>query len=73
MEFQADLHHSQTSIKNIVIGALGNIVSQLHIHIIARFENDAAWPGPVWGAGEAVPYDAHALAKVCSDLRVALS
>lgn len=31
------------------VGALGNIVRQLHIHIIARYENDRAWPGPVWG------------------------
>ncbi len=34
----------------INVAALGNMVSQLHIHVIARFENDAAWPGPVWGA-----------------------
>ncbi len=32
------------------IGALGNIVRQLHVHVIARFESDLAWPGPVWGA-----------------------
>ncbi len=38
------------------IGALGNIVRQLHIHVIARHEGDAAWPGPVWGVGAAVPY-----------------
>jgi diadenosine tetraphosphate (Ap4A) HIT family hydrolase len=39
------------------IGALGNIVRQMHVHVIARFENDAAWPGPVWGQGVRVPYD----------------
>jgi diadenosine tetraphosphate (Ap4A) HIT family hydrolase len=33
----------------INIGALGNIVRQLHVHIIARHEGDACWPGPVWG------------------------
>jgi len=33
------------------IGALGNIVRQLHVHVVARLEGDAAWPGPVWGAG----------------------
>ena len=38
------------------VAALGNMVPQLHIHIIARFESDAAWPGPVWGVGEALPY-----------------
>ena len=39
------------------IAALGNQVPQLHIHIIARRYDDHAWPGPVWGVGNAVPYD----------------
>ncbi len=43
------------------IGALGNIVRQLHIHIVARNEGDAAWPGPVWGSGAAVAYGDAAL------------
>jgi len=38
------------------LGALGNIVRQLHVHVVARCEGDAAWPGPVWGSGRAVPY-----------------
>jgi diadenosine tetraphosphate (Ap4A) HIT family hydrolase len=38
------------------IGALGNIVRQLHVHVIARKEGDAAWPGPVWGQGQAQAY-----------------
>jgi diadenosine tetraphosphate (Ap4A) HIT family hydrolase len=42
----------------INVGALGNIVPQLHVHVIARFEADPAWPGPAWGAGSPVPYDA---------------
>jgi diadenosine tetraphosphate (Ap4A) HIT family hydrolase len=33
------------------VGALGNIVRQLHVHLVGRSEGDAAWPGPVWGAG----------------------
>src|SRR4249919_3291194 len=41
----------------INIGALGNIVRQLHVHVVARIDGDAAWPGPVWGAGATVPYD----------------
>lgn len=40
----------------INVGALGNLVPQLHIHVIGRFESDRAWPGPVWGAGPAQPY-----------------
>lgn len=51
------------------IGALGNIVRQLHVHIVARNEGDAAWPGPVWGSGAAAPYDDVALAALLADLR----
>ncbi|MEQ8370586.1 MAG: HIT family protein [Alphaproteobacteria bacterium] len=39
------------------VAALGNQVPQLHIHVIARWPSDAAWPGPVWLAGPAEPYD----------------
>lgn len=38
------------------VGALGNLVPQLHVHVIARTATDPAWPGPVWGSGPAVPY-----------------
>jgi diadenosine tetraphosphate (Ap4A) HIT family hydrolase len=41
------------------VGALGNHVRQLHVHVIARFASDPAWPGPVWGHSPAVPYPAH--------------
>ncbi len=51
------------------IGALGNIVRQLHVHIVARNEGDAAWPGPVWGSGAAVAYDAAALQARVDTLR----
>lgn len=40
------------------IAALGNVTPQLHIHVIARFRNDAAWPRPVWGTGACEPYAA---------------
>ncbi len=53
----------------INIGALGNIVRQLHVHVIARHEGDAAWPGPVWGVGEAVAYEDAALADLLGQLR----
>ncbi len=38
------------------LGALGNVVRQLHVHLVARRVGDAAWPGPVWGHGRAQPY-----------------
>ena len=40
----------------INIGALGNLVPQLHLHVIARNEGDPCWPGPVWGNGSPQPY-----------------
>ena len=41
----------------INIGALGNIVRQLHLHVVARTVGDPAWPGPVWGHGVQRPYE----------------
>lgn len=38
------------------VAALGNVVSQLHVHHIARYRADESWPSPVWGQGEPVPY-----------------
>ena len=49
------------------IGALGNLVPQLHLHVVSRRPGDPAWPGPVWGHSPAVPYDAATRA-----LRIAL-
>ncbi len=43
-------------VEKLNIGALGNIVSQLHIHVVGRRADDPAWPGPVWGAGQALAY-----------------
>ena len=42
--------------KSMNVAALGNVVAQLHVHHIARFTDDPAWPGPVWGHSPAVPY-----------------
>jgi diadenosine tetraphosphate (Ap4A) HIT family hydrolase len=51
---------SITGAPKMNIAALGNQVPMLHIHIIARRSDDAAWPGPVWGHGDSVPYSEHA-------------
>jgi diadenosine tetraphosphate (Ap4A) HIT family hydrolase len=50
--------------QKINVGALGNLVPQLHVHVVARSPSDAAWPGPVWGHGRAVPYDESARAAL---------
>lgn len=55
------------------VAALGNQVRQLHIHIIARFENDAAWPAPVWGKGTRVPYEAKERSDLIAKLMRVLS
>lgn len=44
-------------IDKVNIGALGNIVSQLHVHVIGRSVDDPAWPGPVWGHSEKIAYE----------------
>ena len=46
-----------TNAVKINVGALGNLVPQLHIHIVARKPGDAAWPGPVWGNGQPAAYE----------------
>ncbi|KQO02408.1 MULTISPECIES: HIT domain-containing protein [Stenotrophomonas] len=51
------------NVTKLNIGALGNIVPQLHIHLIGRHEGDAAWPGPVWGSGPAQRFDPGVLAE----------
>eukprot|EP00238_Polyblepharides_amylifera_P000016 CAMPEP_0196572518 /NCGR_PEP_ID=MMETSP1081-20130531/2565_1 /TAXON_ID=36882 /ORGANISM="Pyramimonas amylifera, Strain CCMP720" /LENGTH=97 /DNA_ID=CAMNT_0041889873 /DNA_START=207 /DNA_END=500 /DNA_ORIENTATION=+ len=52
-------------------GALGNICPQLHIHVLARYQGDKAWPGPVWGACPAVPW-AEKLKEVMDAISVQL-
>ena len=54
------------------IAALGNMVKQLHVHVIARHEADEAWPGPVWGVGEAVDFDEAELKDRLTALRALL-
>lgn len=55
------------------LGALGNIVRQLHVHLVARREGDAAWPGPVWGNGHALEYDAAHRERLVAGLRAKLA
>ncbi|MEA2692768.1 MAG: hypothetical protein QOJ16_2155 [Acidobacteriota bacterium] len=46
------------------VGALGNLVPQLHVHVVARRATDPAWPGPVWGYGAPVPYEESELEEI---------
>jgi diadenosine tetraphosphate (Ap4A) HIT family hydrolase len=51
------------------VAALGNVVAQLHVHVIARYVTDAAWPAPVWGKVTAKPYDEAAALALKARLR----
>ncbi len=53
----------------INLGALGNVVPQLHLHIVARKTDDDAWPGPVWGAGVRRPMAETEKAARCAAFR----
>lgn len=61
-----------TGCSKINTAALGNIVRQLHIHIVARFENDTGWPGPVWGQGLREPYKRSDLHRFAQTVKTAL-
>lgn len=50
------------------IASLGNVVSQLHIHVVVRRRTDATWPAPVWGNGSPEPYDLDGLAQMRDQL-----
>jgi diadenosine tetraphosphate (Ap4A) HIT family hydrolase len=62
-----------TECEKLNVGALGNQVPQLHVHIIARFRADAAWPGPIWGVVPPRPYEDDADKHLIDRLRTAYS
>ena len=58
-----------TKCDKLNVAALGNMVPQLHIHIIARRTGDAAWPRPVWGVAPPLAHDAEEVQKFISAIR----
>lgn len=54
------------------VAALGNLVPQLHVHVVARYRTDPAWPAPVWGRVAARPYSPEALVDRIASLQAAL-
>ncbi len=57
-------------VSKVNIGALGNMVRQLHIHIVGRHEGDPAWPGPVWGHSPAKCYGSNEAAPLIDQVVV---
>jgi diadenosine tetraphosphate (Ap4A) HIT family hydrolase len=60
------------SVTKINVGALGNLVEQLHVHVVGRTPDDPAWPGPVWGSGAPEPYEPAGLEVMARRLREVL-
>jgi diadenosine tetraphosphate (Ap4A) HIT family hydrolase len=61
------------SVQKLNIAALGNVVKQLHIHVIGRFENDASFPKPVWGAITSKPYEERVAQELIKKLQLKIS
>jgi len=64
---------AMTACEKINIATIGNMVRQMHIHVIARNEGDANWPGPVWGFGEREPYDVDSAKNFIESFKSAFS
>jgi diadenosine tetraphosphate (Ap4A) HIT family hydrolase len=64
---------TRAGIAKVNVGALGNIVPQLHVHVVGRSPGDAAWPGPVWGRGERIRYAPDRLEALAQELRAQLA
>jgi len=59
-------------VEKLNVGALGNVTPQLHVHVVGRRADDAAWPAPVWGFGGTEPYGVEQLALALAAARAAL-
>ena len=64
--------NAHTRCDKLNIAALGNVVAQLHVHVIARFRTDAAWPNPVWGRAKRFPHEKAARDTLIAAMRTAL-
>ena len=63
---------TETACDKINVAAIGNVVAQLHVHVVARFRTDAAWPKPIWGLVPARAYDNAARQRLLASLRARL-
>lgn len=59
-------------VQKVNVGQLGNVTPQLHVHVVGRREEDPAWPGPVWGFGQAEPYRPEDLGAAVAAARLTL-
>jgi diadenosine tetraphosphate (Ap4A) HIT family hydrolase len=61
------------AVEKLNVGALGNVTPQLHVHVVGRWAGDPAWPGPVWGFGEAERLAPEVLKRALDAARPALA
>lgn len=73
MALAARLLQEATQADKINVAALGNQVPQLHIHVVARYTTDPAWPKPIWGVRPPEPYDEASLGHILRLLGPTLS
>ena len=78
-QLMTEIAHTSRTLKTLTgcdkinVAALGNVVPQLHVHVIARSRGDAAWPRPVWNAVPPCDYDSRGLEKLLASLRERLT
>ena len=70
IEITSEALRTYTSADKINVAALGNMVPQLHIHVIGRREDDAGWPAPVWSAGPAITLEGADLKERVTALKI---
>ena len=68
----SDFINSEFSIEKLNVAAIGNIVKQLHVHIIGRHSSDFCWPGVVWGAEQSEPYSDAEIKRIKESLKIRL-
>ncbi|OOZ40933.1 HIT domain-containing protein [Solemya elarraichensis gill symbiont] len=64
---------ARADVEKINLGALGNLVPQLHIHVIGRNSNDFCWPGPVWGEEQKTSWTEEAAEEISQQLATHLN
>lgn len=63
---------AEPGVERVNVGALGNVVAQLHVHVVGRWAGDPAWPGPVWGVEGRTGYLEPERAAIATRLRAAI-
>ncbi|MEN8213460.1 MAG: HIT family protein [Pseudomonadota bacterium] len=69
----SDYINSEFAVEKLNVAAIGNIVRQLHVHIVGRHSSDYCWPGVVWGAPQTEPYSDREVQRIKASLNTRLN